>query len=171
MDAVTVRRWELGMFSPSPMNLDRAASVYGVAVADLLQSASSVPYGNLVEMVPVKGYIEAGNHRDCYEIDLGMIHFPRMVLLEHPRAFSLIASGDSLEPDGIHNGDILIIDPELSSRTGSMCIARIDGTLCATMYVSSSLLKLRTRSGKSEDLDASKIEVIGNVVWHLRKMG
>ena len=35
VDAVTIRRWELGMFSPSMKNTERLASIYGVGVDDL----------------------------------------------------------------------------------------------------------------------------------------
>jgi len=170
VDAVTIRRWELGHFSPSPENLERVAAVYGVSVAALVHSASPASQETLEFRVPVRGYIEAGLHRDTYEVDLGMIPLPQVVLESHPRAFSLIASGDALVADGIHNDDILVVDPDSESRAGSLCIVRLGSTLCVTTFITSGVLRLRTASGHSEDLDASSLQIVGKVVWHFRKM-
>lgn len=170
VDAVTVRRWELGHFSPSPENLERVAAIYGVSVAALVQSASPASHEAIVVNVPLRGYIEAGLHRDSYEVDLGEMPFPRPLLEDYPRVFSLIASGDSLVADGIHNGDILLVDPDREIRVGTLCVVRIDGTLCAAIFLGRHVLRLRMPSGRSEDLDASSLEIIGNVVWHMRKM-
>ncbi len=139
-------------------------------MAALVQSASPVNHEAIVVNVPLKGYLEAGLHRDSYEVDLGEMPFPRPFLEDYPRAFSLIASGDSLVADGIHSGDILLVDPDREARVGTLCVVRIDGPLCAATFLSHAVLRLRTPSGRSEDLDASSLDIIGNVVWHMRKM-
>lgn len=150
--------------------MERVAAIYGVSVAALVQSAAPASQEALVAQVPLRGYIEAGLHRDSYEVDLGVIPLPRPILENHPRAFSLIASGDSLAADGIHNDDILVVDPDREPRAGSLCIVRLGSTLCATVFINDDMLRLMTPSGRSEDLDASSLQIIGNVVWHLRKM-
>ena len=139
-------------------------------MAALVQSASPASQEAIVVNVPLRGYVEAGLHRDTYEIDLGVIPLPRPILENHSRAFSLIASGDSLVADGVHNGDFLVVDPDSPPRVGSLCIVRLGGTLCAAVFISSDVLRFRTSSGRSEDLDASSWQIIGTVVWHLRKM-
>ncbi len=170
VDPVTVRRWELGTFSPSGINLERVAAAYGVQVADLLQFATHPSSESLVVAIPIRGYVEAGLPRDSYEVDLGVLPLPSQILENRPNAFSLIASGDSLVLDGIHNNDYLVVDPDQGFRVGGMCIVRIDQTLCATMFISSDLVRFRTLSGSSENLDPSIYPIIGSVVWHFRRM-
>ena len=41
VDAVTIRRWVLGIFSPSTVNSRRLADIYGVGVEDLATSNPS----------------------------------------------------------------------------------------------------------------------------------
>ncbi len=170
VDPVTVRRWELGTFSPAGVNLERVAAAYGVQVTDLLQFATDPSSESLVVAIPIRGYVEAGVPRDSYEVDLGVLPLPRQFIEGHPNAFSLIATGDSLVLDGIHNEDILVVDPDHPARAGGMCIVRIDQTLCATMFISSNLLRFRTPSGSSENLDPSTYPIMGSVVWHFRRM-
>ena len=40
VDGVTVRRWELGIFSPSGENLQHLAEIYGLTIEDLLSAAT-----------------------------------------------------------------------------------------------------------------------------------
>ena len=78
--------------------------------------------------------------------------------------------GNALAYDGVHNGDILIVDPDADPEIGSLCIVSIDGTLCATVRISANHYRLRTPTGRSEELDASQLEFVGNVAWHIRRM-
>ena len=41
VDSVTVRRWELGMFSPSQESMERLANVYGVELDSLMLVVSA----------------------------------------------------------------------------------------------------------------------------------
>ncbi len=170
VDAVTIRRWELGMFSPSLRNTERLAGLYGVGVDDLMSAATLEPPESENHGVPVRGYLGAGARRDVRELSGDGVPIPRFIVESHPKAFSLIVRGNALTSDGVHNGDILIVDPDADPEIGSLCIVSIDGTLCATVRISANHYRLRTPTGRSEDLDASQLEFVGNVAWHIRRM-
>ncbi len=175
VDAVTIRRWELGMFSPSLKNSERLAGLYGVGVDDLMSAATLEPPESESHGVPVRGYLgtEArgtGARRDVRDLSGDGVPIPGFIVENHPKAFSLIVRGNALTSDGVHNGDILIVDPDADSEIGSLCIVSIDGTLCATVRISADHYRLRTPTGRSEELDASQLEFVGNVAWHIRRM-
>jgi DNA polymerase V len=51
-------------------------------------------------------------------------------LIKHPAAtFFVRATGDSMIDDGIHEGDLLIVDRALEAKDGSVIIAIINGEL------------------------------------------
>ena len=60
VDAVTIRRWELGMFSPSLRNSERLADIYGVGVEDLMSAANVEPTQTDAAGLPVTGYLGTG---------------------------------------------------------------------------------------------------------------
>lgn len=175
VDAVTIRRWELGMFSPSMKNTERLASIYGVGVDDLTGAATLEPPESVTHGVPVRGYLGTGDRgtgarRDVRALAEDGVPIPGFVVQSHPKAFSLIVRGNALTSDGVHNGDILIVDPDADPEIGSLCIVSIDGILCATVHISANHYRLRTPTGRSEELDASQLEFVGNVAWHIRRM-
>ncbi len=170
VDAVTIRRWELGMFSPSLKNTERLAGLYGLGVDDLTSAATLEPLESESHGVPVRGYLGTGARRDVRELSGDGLPIPGFIVESHPKAFSLIVRGNALTSDGVHNGDILIVDPDAEPEIGSLCIVSIDGTLCATVRISASHYRLRTPTGRSEELDDSRLEFVGNVAWHIRRM-
>ena len=170
VDAVTIRRWELGMFSPSLKNTGRLAGLYGLRVDDLTSAATLEPPESESHGVPVRGYLGTGARRDVRELSGDGLPIPGFIVESHPKAFSLIVRGNALTSDGVHNGDVLIVDPDAEPEIGSLCIVSIDGTLCATVRISASHYRLRTPTGRSEELDDSQLEFVGNVAWHIRRM-
>ena len=170
VDAVTIRRWELGMFSPSLRNSERLAEIHGVGVEDLMSAANVEPTPDREPGLPVRGYLGTGALHGPPDLSNERVPVPKFIADSHPRAFSLVVRGNALTSDGVHNGDILIVDPDVGPEVGSVAIVSIDGSPYATVCVSATHFRLRTLTGRSEDLDASQVEFIGNVVWHIRRM-
>ena len=170
VDAVTIRRWELGMFSPSLTNSERLADIYGVGVEDLMSAANVEPTQTDAAGLPLRGYVGTGALQDPAGFPNDVVPVPKFIADSHRRAFSLMVSGNALTSDGVHNGDILIVDPELGPEVGSLAIVSVDGSICATICIAATRYRLRTPTGRSEDLDASQVEFLGNVVWHIRRM-
>lgn len=170
VDSVTVRRWEMGVFSPSQENMERLAKIYGVQMEELLEVASPEVLPRNGSDVLVGGYIAAGTPVDDPDIELKTLPLPDFIVEAHPKSFALIVSGESLSEDGIHDRDILVIDPDMGFQLGKLCIVRLDGTLCAPMYISKGQLRLNTPSGRSEVLTTEDAEYVGGVAWHIRRM-
>lgn len=52
-------------------------------------------------------------------------------LVHHPDAtFYGRVVGDSMADDGIHEGDVLVIDKALQPSNGDMCVCFVDGEFC-----------------------------------------
>jgi transcriptional regulator with XRE-family HTH domain len=170
VDAVTIRRWELGMFSPSQGNSERLADIYGVGVEDLVNAANVERAQTDAADLPAKSYLGTEALQNPAGLPDDAVPVPKFIADNHPRSFSTVVRGNALTADGVHNGDVLIVDPELGPEVGSLAIVRIDGSPRATVCISATHYRLRTPTGRSEDLDASQIEFVGNVVWHIRRM-
>jgi repressor LexA len=173
VDVASVRRWELGKMGPMPDHLESLAELYGTTVDSMLEAANRAsPPGGLVPEIRIKGYVAAGDPRDAYEVDLGGVAVPGFVLQDSPNAFGLTVSGDSLEGDGIHTGDLLVVDPDAGLQMSKIYVVRMrDGSLCARhLYVDDGHVRLKASNKKYEDIKASELDLVGRVVWHMRKM-
>ena len=170
VDTVTIRRWELGIFSPSLGNSERLADIFGVGVEDLMSAANIEPTQTDGAGVHVRGYLGNGSLRGLADLPDHSTPVPKFIADSHPQAFSLEVRGNALTSHGVHKGDILIVDPDLGPEAGGLAIVCIDGSMCATVCLSETHYRLCTPTGPSEDLDTSQVEFVGNVVWHIRRM-
>jgi len=173
---MTVRRWEAGRFEPSISTLGELAVLYKVGLETLMADVSALVLVNVhtparIEEIPIKGYVSAGTPRESWEVDLGTVPVQANILKEYPKAFALVVSGDSLEGDAIHNGDIVVVDPEAALNVGKIYIAQVGDELCARhLYIEDGIVRLKSSNQDYEDVRATGINVVGRVVWHLRKM-
>ena len=170
VDSVTVRRWELGAFSPSQEKMDRLSRLYNVASEDLLKAANPTALLELDACVPVRGYINAGVSRDDDTVDPDEVILPKFITDACPNAFAVVVSGDSLAEDGIRSDDILVIDPNTGPVVGRLQVLRVECVRFVTTCISSTEMRLRTSSGRSEALDIERAELLGTVAWHIRRM-
>jgi SOS-response transcriptional repressor LexA len=170
VDAVTIRRWELGLFSPSSNRIGRVAEAYGVEVSELMGAADMDDGDESSSVLPIKGYVEAGATPAPQSDDLGTISLPTPMVQGGPSAYFLVVSGDSLVPDGVHDGDVLLVCPEQPPRVGGLCVIEKDDSLYAGTYITPGSLRVRTNTGTTVDMDLTPDQLIGAVGWHVRKM-
>ncbi|MBC8281893.1 MAG: helix-turn-helix domain-containing protein [Chloroflexi bacterium] len=170
VDAVTIRRWELGLFSPSINRIESVASVYGVDVSALINAAESGVHGDSVLIVPVKGFLNAGNNPPTETDHLGTVSLPLHMNEGGQNAYCLLVTGDTLVPDGVHDGDVLLVDPDQIAEIGSLCVVELDRSLRAGTFISSGRVNVRTRIGAMIEMEVATDELIGTVVWHIRRM-
>lgn len=168
VDAVTVRRWELGIYTPSQKNLERLADVYGLDPDDLIREAFSATHVN--GNVSVKGYLGVVNHLESLPPIPRDVTVPSFVLDQHEAAFYLIVIGNCLTRDGVHQGDLVVVDPDLPVKIGNLYVVRIGEDLRGGVPVSDEEMAIRTPSGSSELLNTSRFELVGGIVWHMRKI-
>lgn len=170
VNKVTIRRWEQGLFSPSSERVERVAEAYGVDVSALIEAADAEERDELTSVLPIKGYLDAGTIAESQTDDLGTISLPSPMFDGGPGAYFLVVSGDSLVPDGVHDGDVLLVCPAQPPRVGGLCVVEIDDCLYAGTHISQGSLRVRTTTGTIVDLDVTPDQMIGAVGWHVRKM-
>ena len=87
-----------------------------------------------------------------------------------PGAYFLVVSGDSLVPDGVHDGDVLLVCPARAPRIGRLCVIAKDDCNYAGTYITQGSLRVRTNTGTMVDVEMTTDQLIGAVGWHVRKM-
>ena len=136
----TVSRWLSGEFEPDLANLRKINQVLGVPERELFLQLGLVgkDFFTLDEgevMIPVLGNSipcgkPGGELEECIE---GYEVFKRSLLpfpvsdssLDGIRSYLIHAKGDSMQGDGIRNGDRVLFSPDLEARSGDIVIAYI----------------------------------------------
>lgn len=170
VDSVTLRRWELGMFSPSLENLERLAAIFEVDLDSLMQVVSAPEPTVGQSVIPNKGYVDAGTAKAEYDVDLGLSCVPMKMIEKSPNSLARTVSGDSLTADGIHDGDILIISPDEPPTPGRISIIQLGTAYCGAVHIPGVGFRWRTGSGRTESLASEDVEFKGAVIGHIRKM-
>lgn len=166
---MTIRRWELGLFSPSSSRIVQVAEAYGVEVSTLLEAAEAAEQDDSTAVIPIKGYVGSGVDAESEIGDLGTISLPLQMVQGHLDDYCLRASGDSLVPDGIHDGDGLLVCPDQAPTIGSLCVIDMDSSLRAVTYISRESLRVWTATGATVDVEIAENQMVGTVSWHVRK--
>ena len=167
-----VANWESGRHGPSEDSLRRMVEVYGKPINWFLGAGEGRSGIDVIREVPTRGYVSAGTPRETYEVELDPTPIPVDVAASFPGAFVLIVSGDSLMGDGISDGDRLLINPHAVYQAGRLFVVRLpDGELAARhLFVEDGHVRLRAANDEYEDLTATGVQMLGQVVWHLRRM-
>ena len=173
---ITISTYERGKRTPPLRILVKLAEVYGVDPSSLMDgSVGPLPESNVhtphsLTMIPILGYVSAGNPRDAWEVDLGVEAVPERLLLQYPGLFALYISGDSLSGDSIKDGDTVYVDPNGALEQGQIYIVRMpDGELCARhLFFEDGVVRLKSSNDEYEDLRVNDVQVKGRVVGHFR---
>ena len=170
VDAVTIRRWELGLFSPSSNRIGRVAEAYGVDVSILIDAAEAAGLDESAASVSIRGYLGAGTIPQSGTNHLGNISLPSHLVEGHPDDFCLRVSGDSLVPDSIHDGDVLLVCPRRAPSIGSLCVLDLENYFYGAIYVTQGSLRVRTNTGTAVEVEILPEQLVGTVAWHVRKL-
>ena len=102
----------------------------------------------------------------------GAIPMPETIAAEHPSVFALVVSDDSLLGWGIHSGDHVCVDPDSRIEQDSICVVDIDGAYVAGQYSfnDDGSGHVRNAEGLDVPVTGGSAELIGKVVWHIRRM-
>lgn len=170
VDGVTIRRWELGLFSPSSNRFAQVAAAYGVEASELIEASRDAEQDESTAFLPIRGYLDAGSNSKSDTSDLGNIALPAYMVQGSSNDYCLRVNGDSLAPDGIHNGDVLLVCPDQAPSIGSLCVIDLDSSLRAVTYINQESLRVRTATGVTIDVAITPEQMVGTVAWHVRKM-
>ena len=170
VDGVTTRRWELGLFSPSSKRIVQVAEAYGVEVSELIDASKAAEKDDSTALLPIKGYLDAGSNSESDTKNLGTIALPSYMVRGHSDEYCLRVNGDRLAPDGIHDGDVLLVCPDRPPSIGSLCVIEMDHRLYAVTYIDPRNLRVRTTTGTVIEVEIAPEQIVGTVAWHVRKM-
>lgn len=167
---MSISRYERDAVEPGLDALNRLATIYKVSVDSLIKG-TNFRTPQFAGEIPIRGWVAAGTPREAYEQDLGSITVPDFFRLDSPKCFALTVSGDSLEGDGIRNGDFLVVDPDASVKQGAIFIVRVgEEFVTRHLHIEEGHVRLRAANKKYEDMKASSVQLVGRVIGHIRKL-
>lgn len=121
----------------------------------------------LVEIF-IRGAIPAGEPFPEEEQNEGIIRIPKIELpplKTMDKLFALKVMGHSLEGDGIHDGDFVIVDPDASFVDGLIYIVRIESEVVARhAYWSGQMLKLKSSTSDYQEIQVAQADILGRVI-------
>jgi len=123
--------------------------------------------------IPLVGSVSAGTPVLAVENIEGMLAVDEM-FARREGCFALRVSGDSMQDAGIHNGDIVIVNPEPDARNGDVVVAMIEDEATVKEYRRSGKhVTLKAHNPAYDDIELSGGEgesrVLGKVVGLMRK--
>jgi len=93
-------------------------------------------------LLPLRGIVAAGAPLEALETD-EQIAVPAELVRDAERSFALRVRGDSMLEDGIHDGDVVIVESRQEARDGDTVVALVRGS-------EATLKRLRRRGDRIE---------------------
>jgi repressor LexA len=127
------------------------------------------PHARRATVVPLLGAIAAGSPIEALEtpepLDLADL-IPR-----GRDAYALRVRGDSMIEDGIHDGDVVLVERRSNARDGEMVVAILPGeeATLKRFYREANGFRLEPANGALQPIHAPRVEIRGVVIGVLRK--
>jgi len=124
--------------------------------------------------VGIIGAISAGGLVEAWQQDLGTVEVPAYILRQAPNAFALRVAGNSLNSDGIIDGDIVVVDPDAAFQEGKIFAVRSvenNQTVAARKVYTVGRRRYKLVSGDGDVLEVlrSETELLGRIRWSFRE--
>lgn len=81
----------------------------------------------LVGEIPLLGLVEAGIPTVADEVALDTLSLDEYLVADPSKSYLLEVKGDSMIEEGIHEGDLVIVERKNEPRDGDIVIAEVDG--------------------------------------------
>ncbi len=155
------RHWNRGRGIELAQGLDRPAMVH-----TQLDAAYKLP---------IKGTVAAGVPLEAVEMEDERYPVPAELIRDADESFVLRVRGDSMIEDGIHEGDLLIVERRKQARNGQVVVALVNGyeTTVKRLYREGKAIRLQPANADMEPIYVmpKDIEVQGLVVGLIRRYG
>lgn len=170
----TYANWEQGKAEPDAQTLQRIADYFGVSIDFLFgyesKSITQEPWMINLRPIPVYNGARAGLHGSF--IDENIVRWVT-IPVNKPGKFGVIVHGDSMEPT-ICDGDIVVVDPDLSVENGSLALVLLDDEVYAKkIYFNDNSVILQSLNPAYPPLIVSKhkfkLYLIGKIVMIIKE--
>lgn len=180
-----IARYETGQRDPKADVIIKLSAVLGVTVSYLLGVDTDTGYIEAIPArsyaLPVVGRIAAGDAREAIERAGETRQTTEEIYFEHPNAFWLVISGNSMNklfPDGT----LVLIDPDIEVRNGDVAALFVNGddATIKRVYFDGSSVSLKPESYDPEylertidrsDPEAPAVRLIGKAVAYTSPVG
>jgi repressor LexA len=116
--------------------------------------------------VPIRGSVPAGIPAVKEELFEGYIAISKDELSTTRKdIYALRVCGESLEGDNIHDGDLLIIEPDIAILDSKIYVLRLgDEVVARHVFQKQDKLKLVASNGSYQVIEVTEAEILGRVV-------
>ncbi len=135
---------------------------------------------NMVQMeldaaykLPVKGTVAAGSPIETFETNQDTFAVPGDMIRNAEDSFVLRIRGDSMIEDGIHEGDLVVVERTATVRNGQVVVALVNGfeTTIKRFYRDGDVVRLQPANSAMEPIMvmAKDVEIQGVLVGLIRR--
>ncbi len=172
----TVTQWETGWSQPRMGAVEKLAAVFGLSVSEFVSDIplmkKTVSEDDAWVPIRIVGSVHAGEPDEGFDGD-GSVPIPRSVHDGHDGCFALTVRGNCMDLV-FGSGSVLIVDPRMEPRDGSICVFLVDGEVVVRrLRKGSSTVMLSPESSEPEHEDIvvsadefSRFECQGVVFWY-----
>lgn len=139
------------------------------SLKDLLRTLGERFEAEPLNRVPVRGSVPAGCPLPQEEEAGEFIDVPNAFMAGAKRAYALRISGESLGDMGIHDGDMVLVDPDAAFVEGKTFVLRIGAECCVKrVHLQDGRLLLVGANGTLEIRELQEVQNLGRVVMSMR---
>ncbi|MNJ91393.1 LexA repressor [compost metagenome] len=143
----------------------QVSTTTGSSRTQLLQAREEILSLPLLGKVAAGQPIEALTHDEFIDVPPSMVRNPS-------KSFALKVQGESMIEDGIHDGDVILIQKQNSANNGDIIVATVDNEATVKrFYLKSNQVELRPSNStmKSMWFSPDQVDIRGIVVGLIRK--
>ncbi len=123
--------------------------------------------------MPIKGTVIAGNPIEAVESDFDSFPIPSELVRDAEKSFILKVRGDSMIEDGIHEGDMILVEQSEKARNGQVVVALVNGfeTTVKRFFDEGEKIRLQPANSSMEPIYAMKkdVSIQGLVIGLIRR--
>ncbi len=115
--------------------------------------------------VPLLGQVAAGIPIDAEENRDSMITVPNTLLKANKEYFALKVDGESMVEAGIMDGDIAIVQKQVTANNGDTVVARVDdgNVTLKEFYRESNRVRLQPRNSEMAPIFSQNVAIVGKL--------
>ena len=122
--------------------------------------------------VPLLGKVTAGSPIEAIEMPNEYFTLPAYLIPTHKEVFTLKVWGESMINAGIHDGDIVILQRQVTANNGDIVVAMTDDNevTLKTSYKENGYFRLQPENDTMDPIILDNVSIIGKAIGLYRKI-